>query len=324
LTAAKAAAHARCYAEPKRTLGDKPMKILVPVDGSKYSDAALAFIASRTTLIGAKPEVELLNVQPPVPPRIERIASRATIRGYLAAEANQILEPAVAKLLRAGLAVRSGFAVGAPGAEIARAAARIGADLIVMGSHGHGAVKGLLLGSVTQAVLASCTTPLLVVRDAAAPRRDSLAVGIAVDGSKYGAAAVRYALAHRDLWGASPTLRLLHVVPDLAALVIPGLGDAPLALYKPEQVVAMQTERFDAAVGPARKQFERAGLKVDAVCLIGNDPGGELAAYAKREKLDVLLLGSHGRGALKSAVLGSVASRVAAQCRTPLLLVREA
>ncbi len=300
------------------------MKILVPVDGSKYSEAALAFIASRTTLIGTKPEVELLNVQLPVPPRIERIASRATIRGYLAAEANRILEPAVARLLRAGLAVRSGFAVGAIGAQIARAAARSGADLIVMGSHGLSPVKGLLLGSVTQAVLASCTTPLLVVRDAAAPRRDSLAVGIAVDGSPYGAAAVRYALAHRDLWGASPTLVLLHVVPNLAAMVIPGLGDAPLALYKPEQVVTMQTRQFEAAVAPARERLERAGLAADTVCLVGNDPGSELAAYAKANKLDVLVLGSHGRGALKSAVLGSVALRVAAQCRTPLLLIREA
>lgn len=299
------------------------MKILVPVDGSKYSDAALAFIASRTTLIGAKPEVELLNVQPPVPPRIERVATKATIRAYLAAEANRILEPAIAKLLRAGLAVRSSFAVGVIGAQIANAAARGGADLIVMGSHGHSAVRGLLLGSVTQAVLASCTTPLLVVRDAAAPRRDSLVVGIAVDGSEYSAAAVRYALAHRDLWGESPKVVLLHVVPDLAAFVIPGLGDAPLALYKPEQVVAMQTRRFDAAIAPAREQFARAGVTVDAVCLVGNDAGDEIAAYAKKNKLDVLVLGSHGRGALKSAVLGSVATRVAAQCRTPLLLIRE-
>ncbi len=300
------------------------MKILVPVDGSKYSDAALAFIASRTRLIGAKPEVALLNVQAPVPPRIERVASRATIRAYLAAEANRILEPAVAKLLGAGLAVRSNFAVGAAGAEIARAAARSGADLIVMGSHGHSAVKGLLLGSVTLAVLASCATPLLVVRDAAAPRSDSLKVGIAVDGSKYGAAALRYAIEHRDLWGESPKVVLLHVVPDLAGFVIPGLGDAPLRLYKPEQVVAMQSGRFEAAVAPARRQLERAGIAADAVCLVGNDAGDEIAAYAKKNRFDVLVLGSHGRGALKATVLGSVATRVAAQCRTPLLLVREA
>ena len=299
------------------------MKILVPVDGSNYSDAALAFIASRTRLIGTRPDVELLNVQLPVPPRIERVASRATIRNYLAAEANRVLEPAVARLLRAGLAVRSSFAVGVPGIEIARAAARSGADLIVMGSHGHSAVKGLLLGSVTQAVLASCTTPLLVVRDAAAPRRESLEVGIAVDGSKYSDAAVRYAIEHRDLFGESPQIVLLHVVPDLAAFVIPGLADAPLQLYKPEHIVAMQTKRLERAVAPARKQLERVGLKAETVCLVGNDAGDEIAAYAKQNKLDVLVLGSHGRGAFKSAVLGSVAARVAAQCRTPLLLVRE-
>jgi len=94
-------------------------------------------------------------------------------------------------------------------------------------------------------------------------------------------------------------------------------------LYKPEQIVAMQTKRLERAVAPARKQLERAGLKAETVCLVGNDPGTEIAAYAKQSKLDVLVLGSHGRGALKSAVLGSVATRVAAQCRTPLLLIRE-
>ncbi|GAB4480071.1 MAG: hypothetical protein OHK0044_27900 [Burkholderiaceae bacterium] len=120
------------------------------------------------------------------------------------------------------------------------------------------------------------------MQDAAAPRRDSLKVGIAVDGSACGEAAVRFAAAHRDLWGESPTLLLLHVVLNLAALVIPGLGDAPLPLYKPEQIVAMQSERFDAAVAPARTQIERAGLKADAVCLVGNDAGGGLAAYAKQ------------------------------------------
>ena len=50
-------------------------------------------------------------------------------------------------------------------------------------------------------------------------------------------------------------------------------------------------------------------------------PGDEIAAYAKKN-LDVLLVGSHGYGGFKSAVLGSVATRIAARCETPLLIVR--
>ena len=47
-------------------------------------------------------------------------------------------------------------------------------------------------GQVTQTVLASCATPLLMLRGMPAPRKDSLEVGIALDGSKYGVATVRY------------------------------------------------------------------------------------------------------------------------------------
>ncbi len=42
------------------------MRILVPLDGSESSGRAIAFLASRSTLIGAEPEVHLLNVQPQI------------------------------------------------------------------------------------------------------------------------------------------------------------------------------------------------------------------------------------------------------------------
>ena len=50
--------------------------------------------------------------------------------------------------------------------------------------------------------------------------------------------------------------------------------------------------------------------------------GDELARYAKKKKLDLLVMGSHGHGAFKAAILGSVTTRVAAACDVALLLVR--
>jgi hypothetical protein len=43
------------------------MKILIPIDGSIYSDNAVAFVSSRTALIGREPHIVLLNVQAPLP-----------------------------------------------------------------------------------------------------------------------------------------------------------------------------------------------------------------------------------------------------------------
>ena len=67
--------------------------------------------------------------------------------------------------------------------------------------------------------------------------------------------------------------------------------------------------------------FAKARLKAEEICLVGN-AGDELAAYARKKRLDVLVMGSHGHGAFRAAVLGSVATRTAAHCEVPLLLVR--
>lgn len=299
------------------------MKILLPVDGSDFSRAAVEFVASRTTLIGADPSVQLLNVQLPVPARAARVVGKAVISEYYTEESDKSLKPALRRLAKAGLAARAQYLVGHPGEEISAAAVRDKIDLIVMGSHGRSALKGLLLGSVTNNVLARSRLPLLVIRHREAPATDSLKVGIAVDGSRYGREAVKYILRHKALFGARPDFTLLHVVSDFAGAVMPDMGGIALPAFSPDEVRALQKKAFEAAVGPVRKLLGKEGLSAGEVCLIGN-AGDELSAYAKKKKLDLLVLGSHGYGAFKAAVLGSVATRVMAHSKVPLLLIRHA
>ena len=300
------------------------MKILMPIDGSTFSKAALSFIASRSTLIKSQPDVELLNVQYPVSARVSRGAGKELVQIHHESEASKVIKPALAALKRAGLRAQSKLVVGSPGVEVARIAAADAADLIVMGSHGHTGFKNLLFGSVTQTVLASCATPLLVLRSDAVPKKDSLKVGVALDGSKYGLAAVRYIVKHRQLFGEAPALTLIHVVPDLLNFFVPGFfADAPVPGFKAEQVAEMQRAVFERVMAPARKLFQGSGLQVTEAQLTGNNPGDAIAAYATKNKLDVLALGSHGAGALRFSMLGSVATRVAAKCRNALLLIQE-
>ena len=299
------------------------MKILIPVDGSKYSKAAADFVASRTTLIGKKTEVELLNVQAPIPARAAQAIGKETVKSYHETESARTLKPTIATLTKAGLAPRTGYVLGHPAEEIAKRAERSDIDLIVMGSHGHGALAQLMFGSVTNGVLAHTKKPMLLVRDRAAPKSDSLRVGIAVDGSKFGRAAVRYVLKHIALFGLEPDITLLHVVPDFAGIVMPDMTGMALPQYSGEEIEAMQRAAFVKAIGPLHKLFAKEGVPFQEACLVG--PAAEaLAAFARKRKLDVLVMGSHGQGAFKNAVLGSVVTRVAHICPTPLLLVREA
>ena len=299
------------------------MKILVPVDGSSYSRAAIEFIASRATLIGASPDVQLLNVQLEVPVRAARLIGKEAVAAYYDEESKKALKGALSLLKRAGLQAGAGYAVGHPAEAIARRAEEAGVDLIAMGSHGHGALASLLFGSVTLGVLGRTRRPLLLLRGHGKAPGDSLKVGIAVDGSAYGVAAAEYVLEHRPLFGARPKFTVIHAVPEFGGAAMPDMAGIALPAYSAEEIKAMQQQAFDKAVAPVRRLFDQAGVAVDTVCLSG-PAGDEIAAHAKKRKLDLLVMGSHGYGAVKAAVLGSVAQRVAAHCATPLLLIREA
>jgi nucleotide-binding universal stress UspA family protein len=296
------------------------MRILVPLDGSEYSKRAVTFLASRSTLIGAVPEVHLLNVQPMIPRQAAAELGRAMTQRIYRGEAEAVLEPARKALARAGIDAQLHADSGHAAVRIAAVADDLQADLIVIGAHGYSEFKGLLFGSITQAVLAHSKRPVLVLRGTRALRGDGLEAGIAVDGSRFGLAAVKFALRHRDLFGAQPKLWLLHVVPDFVMPVIADLGGMAVPTYSEQEIKVLQDRDFEKAVAPARRLFEKAKVAASEVRLAGM-PGDEVAAFAKK-RLDVLLVGSHGYGGFKAAVLGSVATRIAAKCDTPLLIVR--
>ena len=224
-------------------------------------------------------------------------------------------------LKAAGVKATARYAVGEAAPTIAKVAEESGADLIIMGSHGRSALKGLLLGSVTNSVLALCDKPVLILRNKPAPTNDSLKVGVAIDGSKYGEAAVEHILKNHDIFGDHPTFYLMNVVSDYAGVVMPDMAGMALPTMNESEVRAMQQESFDEAVGPSRKAFQDKGFKTEEICLVGN-PGDEIAAFAKNEGLDLIVMGTRGYGAFKAAVLGSTATRIAAISDTPLLVIQ--
>lgn len=300
------------------------MRILMPVDASEYSKAAVAFVASRATLLKNPTEVELVNVQYPVPLRAARALGKEMVQSYHESEAAKALKSAAAALKRAGANAVARYVVGTVADDLASIVANDRADLVVMGSHGDTGLKKLLLGSVASTVAVSCSKPLLILRGAAMPKRDSLKVGIALDGSPYGLAVARFVAKHRDLFGASPSVSLIHVVPDLTKITLPGWieREVPTGI-KPDQVEAMHKAAFENVFKPVHELLARAGITATEVRLVGQLPGDLIAAQATKSKLDLLAMGSLGFGASRHTSMGSVATRVASLCRTALLLVRE-
>lgn len=141
------------------------MKILVAVDGSRYTKRMLGYLAAHEEWLGGAHTYTVLHAVPPVPGRVAAALDRETLKAYHDDEAQRVLKPIRAffarkKELPVEFVVKTG-----PAADLIVAEAeRRHHDLIVMGSHGHGALANLVAGSVATKVLAHCKVPVLLVR----------------------------------------------------------------------------------------------------------------------------------------------------------------
>ncbi len=140
------------------------MKILLAVDGSAYTKRMLAYLATHRELFHPDNDYVVLTVQPPLPARARAAVGKNVVDSYHAEEAEKILAPVSKFLLRHGIDARSSWKIGHAGERIAKLASGGKFDLVIMGSHGHGALVNLVMGSVATQVLAHCRVPVLLVR----------------------------------------------------------------------------------------------------------------------------------------------------------------
>ncbi len=140
------------------------MKILLPVDGSPFTARMLAYVGAHDEMFGKADEFVLVHVRSPVPPRVRRAVGKELVDKLHADETHAATKGVLAYFRQKGWPVRLVTREGVPGDEISAVAASGKFDLVVMGSHGHGAIGALLLGSTAQRVLARCRTPVLLIR----------------------------------------------------------------------------------------------------------------------------------------------------------------
>ena len=146
------------------------MKILLAIDGSDHSKLTVEELACRPfppktqvriVTVYTKPSkmvaAEAVMVSEDYYPEINLIALKSATN--IAKDAAKILHKGNPKLVITSAAID-----GSPAQVILREAEAFGADLIVVGSHGHGAVSGFLLGSVSQSVALHAKCSVEIVR----------------------------------------------------------------------------------------------------------------------------------------------------------------
>jgi nucleotide-binding universal stress UspA family protein len=140
------------------------MKILLAVDGSDYTKKMLAYLSTHDELFSASNSYTLLTVQPQLPARARSVVGKEAVEAFQREESEKVLSPVTKFLVRHGIDAKTIAKVGHAGEIISKTADSGKFDLVVMGSHGHGTLGNLVMGSVATQVLAHCKVPVLLVR----------------------------------------------------------------------------------------------------------------------------------------------------------------
>ncbi|WP_422733641.1 universal stress protein [Micromonospora sp. WMMD558] len=211
-------------------------------------------------------------------------------------EAGKMLEQTAADLAGRwpGLEVAVRQVAGGPGATLVEESRR--AELVVVGSRGHGGFAGLLLGSVGTQVAAHAHCPVLVVRPAEEPITVDGPVLVGVDGSEAAELAVGYAAEEAARRGAE--LVVAHV-------------DRP-----DEEGPAQTGDLVETAAAAARGSHP--GLTVAVRLLLADKP--EPALIEASSGAALVVVGTRGRGGFAGMLLGSVSQSLVQHAHCPVLV----
>jgi len=297
------------------------MRILLAIDGSVSSDRATQLVRS----LSLPPDslIRVVAVQ-------ERFADALAMSWAAMGDAGtstetedeagaRRLREAVARaeteLARPDLAVEGYLLHGRPGSAIVDEAGAAGADLVVVGSRGHGTIATMLLGSTASEIVDHAPCPVLVAR-----HHHLGPVAFADDGSK-SARNAESVFTSWPIFLGEPisVITVAEVAVPVAAGFTPGLYDQVLESYS-NSADETRREVQDEAEGEAHRLAD-AGLDTQAVALEG-DPAAEIVRFAADRKIATIVMGTRGHTGLTRLVMGSVARNVLLHASCSVLVVR--
>ena len=280
-------------------------KILVPLDGSEIAEKAIPY--ARAASRKRESTITLLTV---IAASEER---DHPMEAYLAEKAEALESE--------GVRVSTAVARGEPAKEIVEFADENEMDLIVISSHGYSGIKRRIIGSVAQEVLHGTCVPVLLVKpgDAKPGEVEFRKVIVALDGSPFSETSILYAEQLMKGTGAEVVLLRVSDPP-----IVPPTWSRDAESHRREYQQRMTAELQQQAVEyleKAKGAFARKRISIRPHAVVGT-AAETIMELAQKEKADVVALTTHGRSGVSRWVHGSVASKIAQECRRPVLLVR--
>lgn len=299
--------------------------IVVPLDGSDLSEKALPLARAFGRQGG---EIVLLQVVPSEGAMTELatadLLTPAELDGSDRDEARTSLRGVVERLRAEGATARDLVVEGDPVREICRVAAELDAGLIVMATHGRGALQRLTHGSVADGVSRRAATPVLLVRvqDKGGPKAADATVRrllVPYDGSEVAAQALPVAAAHAGALGVPILLvRAVNPAADMPAAFGPAGGGDPSSAILYGEILDDEQVAATESLAAVTAELGKAGVEVMSTVVVGS---AVTAVEELSEPGDVVVMSSHGRSGIGRWLLGSVAEKLVREGKTPVLLV---
>lgn len=290
-------------------------RILVPLDGSRLSEASLPAAAQFAIRFDA--QIILLHV-------IERDAPTEVHKErHLtdAKEASSYLTDVAARAFAPGSRVES-HVHDVPVTDVARAivehaAREFQADFIVTCTHGRSGVRDLLYGSIAQRIVAQGRLPLLLIK----PGRQDFEIGrilVPLDPESAHDASIEPAASVAAAFQAE--VQLLSVIPTLATLTGEAAATTSLMPITAQAMLELQQEQSDQHLQEHQDALQQRGLVATSLTARG-EPAAQIVQVADRGGADLIVLSTHRKTGLGAFWSKSVAPRVAQSTQKPLLLV---
>ena len=285
------------------------MKIVVGYDGSKCADRAIRDLELAGIPDGSEVLVISVSEWFPLPPGVggtEGLGLESEESGEIA----QVLAQRAAeelKSLHPNWSISSEGYSGSPANELVHRAETWGAELMVVGSHGRGAMGRFLLGSVSQQILHSAThTSIRVARpDQERKEEESLRLILAVDGSSYS--------------GSILDALLNRVWPEGTSVLI--VSSAEFS-YDSEEEQTLLT-RLRNLHETIEERLLARGLKAESIIDTKMlHPKKFILTEAEQMNADCIFMGARGLTGFERFILGSTSTGVAMQAKCSVEIVR--
>ncbi len=294
----------RLLPQPSAVREPRPVgfdRVLVPLDGTTSGELALSI--AQAVCLANQGELTLVSVEETggSPRLLHNLSVEDDGLNGGIGEREAYLSQVADRLRNIGLDVNYEVRSGPVADRIDEMARGINADLVAMSTRGPYGIERFLIGNVAQKIVEVSDTPLLLLRPSGEWRSRwsrFKRLLVPLDGSDFAERVLPYT---RALAGLFDSKILLLSVPD---------DSEPIDF----------TGRMQAYLEEKVRELCQAGYDADAI-ITGNGAARTIVQVSEDERIDLVMLATHGRGGGERLMVGSVADRVVKQAATPVLLV---